>query len=580
MDLSAPVAGLARKVGLALNEIPADLLLANARLVNVLSGEIHEADIAVADGIVVGFGDYKAREVIDCQGRYVCPGLIDGHIHIESTMLTPWEFARAAAPRGTCAVVWDPHEIANVLGREGVEHMLELTQECPLSFYIMTPSCVPATNMETSGAVLTAADVERLVIQNPGRVLGLAELMNYPGVLAKDPEVLAKIAACSCAVVDGHAPLVSGKALNAYVLAGPSSDHECTNLDEALEKLRAGMHLFMREGSDEKNLHDLVSAANNFNSQNISLVCDDRDPVDLTTHGHMDHNVRMAVSLGMDPIRAIQMASINTARHFGLRGRGAVAPGYRADMVILDDLEGFTVHQALLAGRDVGEIAFGPSKRMTWDNSVRLSVPGGRLTPRNFEIVKVKDEVRCIGAETGQIVTRSMTVAPRFENGFALGDPAKNLSKLAVVERHGKNGNIALGFIHGLGLARGALAGTIAHDSHNLIVTGVSDADMALAGNTLAEAGGGYCVVADGKVLALLELPLAGLMSLKPLEAVVAGSRELIAAFKSVAINPAVYTHPFMAMSFSSLPVIPELRLTDKGLVDVNRFEMVDLWLR
>jgi adenine deaminase len=285
MDLRVPVEALARKISLALGESPVDVLLKNARLVNVLSGDIHDANIAIADGVIIGFGDYEAREVIDCEGRYVCPGLIDGHIHIESTMLTPWEFARAAAPRGTCAVVWDPHEIANVLGRQGIESMLELTKDCPLSFYVMASSCVPATNMETSGAVVTAEDVARLVMGYPGRVLGLAELMNYPGVLAKDPAVLAKIAACECAVIDGHAPLVSGKALNAYVLAGPSSDHECTNLKEAMEKLRKGMHLFMREGSDEKNLKDLVASVNAFNSQNISLVCDDRDPIDLTNPG-------------------------------------------------------------------------------------------------------------------------------------------------------------------------------------------------------------------------------------------------------------------------------------------------------
>ena len=577
--MRAPVEVLARKIGLALGETPADVLLKNARLINVLSGDIHDADIAIADGVVIGFGDYEAHTVIDCEGRHVCPGLIDGHIHIESTMLTPWEFARAAAPRGTCAVVWDPHEIANVLGRQGVESMLALTAECPLSFYVMASSCVPATNMETSGAVVTAEDVARLMRDYPGRVLGLAELMNYPGVLAKDPDVLAKIAACECAIIDGHAPLVSGKALNAYVLAGPSSDHECTNLDEAMEKLRKGMHLFMREGSDEKNLKDLIASANAFNSQNISLVCDDRDPIDLTTQGHLDHNIRMAVSLGMDPIRAIQMASINTARHFGLRGRGAVAPGYRADLVILDDLESFSVWKCLLAGRDVEDIAFGPSGTLVAGNTVRLATPGGQLTPEHFKIVKVKDEVRTIGIIPGQIITQSLTMRPRIVDGLALADQRQDLVKLAVIERHGKDGNIALGFMHGLGLGRGAIAGTVAHDSHNLIIAGVSDEDMTLAGNTLTQAGGGYCVAVDGRVLALLDLPYAGLMSVKPFEEVVAGYQTLRDAFQEVALNPEVNTHPFMALSFSSLAVIPELKLTDLGLVDVGKFEVVDLWV-
>jgi len=579
MDLSSPVAGIARKISLALGDAPADVLLKNARLVNVLSGDIHDADIAVADGIVIGFGDYEARKVIDCEGRFVCPGLIDGHIHIESTLLTPWEFARAAAPRGTCAVVWDPHEIANVLGREGVESMLELTDGCPLTFYFMASSCVPATDMETSGARVTPGDVAKLVREHAGRVLGLAELMNYPGVLAKDPDVLGKIAACGCAVIDGHAPLVHDKELNAYIIAGPSSDHECTDLDEAMEKLRKGMHLFMREGSDEKNLKDLIAAANGFNSQNISLVCDDRDPLDLTTHGHMDHNVRMAVSLGMDPIRAIQMASINTARHFGMRGRGAVAPGYRADMVILDDLETFSVHSVLLNGQEMSDIPFSPSGEVHAENTVKLSTSTGILSADLFAIPQVADEVRCIGIVTGQIITKAMAMRPLIVEGYAQGDPARNLVKLAVVERHGRNGNIGLGFAHGLGLRRGALAGTVAHDSHNLIIAGVSDSDMALAGNVLAGTGGGYCVVADGEVLALLELPLAGLMSLKPAETVAAEYAALRKAFRAVAINPDEYTHPFMAMSFSSLAVIPELKLTDKGLIDVGKFEKVGLWV-
>ncbi|GFK95551.1 Adenine deaminase [Fundidesulfovibrio magnetotacticus] len=579
MEFDSTVAFLTRRIGLALGEEPVDLLLKNTRLVNVLSGDIHEADIAVSDGVVVGFGDYEARQVVDCQGRYACPGLIDGHIHIESTLLTPWEFARAAAPRGTCAVVWDPHEIANVLGRQGIEDMLANTERCPLTFFIMASSCVPATTMETSGAAVTAEDIAWLVQRHHDRVLGLAELMNYPGLLAKDPSVLAKIAACHCAVIDGHAPLVSGKALNAYVLAGPSSDHECTDLDEALEKLRKGMHLFMREGSDEKNLADLIAAVNPHNAQNISMVCDDRDPFDLTTNGHMDHNVRMAVRLGVDPLRAVQMASINTARHFGMRGRGAVAPGYRADVVLLDDLEEFRIWKCFLAGEEVPPGGFAPQGRVTAVNTVCLSTPGGRLGAEDFAIIQVKDEVRCIGVIPGQIVTKSVAVRPRMADGFAHADPAQDLAKLAVVERHGKGGHIALGFMQGLGMARGAIAGTVAHDSHNLVVAGVCDEDMALAGNVLAEAGGGYCVVADGEVLALLKLPYAGLMSLKPLEYVVRDYERLRAAFTRVALNKANYTHPFMALSFSSLPVIPELKLTDKGLVDVNRFEVVDLWL-
>jgi len=579
MAFEAHPGGLARRIDLALGNAPADLLLKNARLVNVLSGDIHPADIAVADGVIVGFGDYQARKVVDCQGRYVCPGLIDGHIHIESTLLTPWEFARAAAPRGTCAVVWDPHEIGNVLGRAGIESVLDLSKDCPLDFFVMIPSCVPATDMETSGAVLDAEDVALLAARYPGRVLGLAELMNYPGVLAKDPSILAKIDACQCKVIDGHAPLLSGKGLNAYIAAGPSSDHECTEPHEAVEKLRSGMHLLIREGSDERNLKDLAGVVNRFNSANISLVCDDREPIDLTTNGHMDHNVRMAIGLGVEPIRAIQMASINTARHYGLRGRGAVAPGYRADMLVLDDLEGFKVWKSFLRGEDVSEITFGPCGSVPQENTVHLSCSGGKLSGEDFKIPQVSHEVRCLGAIPGQIITKALRVTPKIEDGFAVADPERDIAKVAVIERHGRNGNIGLGFVQGLCLGRGAMAGTVAHDAHNLIVAGVSDADMALAGNVLAECGGGYVVVADGKVLALLELHFAGLMSLKSFEEVVRAQKALHDAYESVARNPAAGARPFMALSFMSLAVIPELKLTDQGMVDVTRFEKAGLWL-
>ncbi len=579
MDQGTRLQAITRRIALAKGEIRAEVLLQNARLVNVLSGEIHAADIALADGLVVGFGDYDAETIVDCAGRYVCPGLIDGHIHIESTMLGPWEFARIAAARGTSAVIWDPHEIANVLGRDGIEDMLELTLTCPLSFYVMASSCVPATGMETSGARIGPRDISWLMAHHSGRVLGLAELMNYPGVLAKDPLVLAKIAACGCALVDGHSPLVSGKALNAYIAAGPNTDHECIDLEEAREKLSKGMHIFLREGSIEKNLKDLLPAVTDFNAQNFSLVCDDRDPADLLSHGHLDHNVRMAIALGMPPVRAIQMASINPARHFGLHRRGAVAPGYRADVVILDDLENFRVWKAYLAGKDVAETDFTAPGAMPARNTMCLAMLGGKVREENLAIPQVKDEVRCIGIVPGQLVTRQLHVRPLLEDGQALADPARDMAKLAVIERHGKNGNIGLAFVQGLGLARGAIACTVAHDSHNLIVAGMNDKDMAVAANSLVECGGGMAVAENGRVLARLALPVAGLMSLLPAEGVVRALDEVHVAFKSIARNPEVDTHPFMSLSFLALPVIPSLKLTDRGLVDVEHFKHVGLWV-
>lgn len=594
MNYARPVAELTDCISLALGERPVDLLLANTRVVNVLSGEIHEADIAIAGDTIIGFGAYEARKVIDCKGRFACPGFIDGHIHIESTLLTPWEFARIAARHGTCAVVWDPHELANVLGRKGIEAMIGLTGQCPLSFYLMAPSCVPATDLETSGAQITAEDIALLFQRFPDRVLGLAEMMNYPGLLGKDPSVLAKIAAALGRPVDGHAPLMSGKELNAYVLAGPSSDHECTKPGEALEKLRNGLHLFMREGSDEKNLADLIGVVNRNNAHNISLVCDDRDPLDLSTNGHMDHNIRMAVSLGLEPVRALQMASINTARHFGMRRRGALAPGYRADVVLVEDLEAFGIWKTILSGREVDAIDFSPpdarqsrvcsGKPLAACDALRIGktvntgLSGGKLCEKRLEIVKASDEILVIGTVPGQVLTRALALRPSVRDGCAVADSPRDIAKLAVIERHGKNGNVGLGFIQGLGMAKGAIAGTVAHDSHNLIVAGINDEDMALAANTLIEAGGGYCVAAEGRILALLELPLAGLMSLRPYEEVAQAYKSLREAFGLIAAHPDAYTHPFMAMSFCSLPVIPELRITDKGLFDVVRFEHVSLW--
>lgn len=563
-----------RLIPAARGQAPADLLVRDCRLVNVLSGEIHPESVAVKDGVVIGFGEYEALETLDAGGHFLCPGLIEGHIHIESTLLDPVRFARLAAAHGTAVTVCDPHELANVLGLDGIRWLLEITRDLPMDIRCMMPSCVPATHLETSGAVIGAHDIQVMLEEYPDRILGLAEMMNYPGVLFQDPEVMAKLAAAGGRPVDGHAPGLSGFDLNAYILAGPGSDHEACHLEEAREKLRKGLHVMIREGSSEKNLADLLPLVNDFNSQNCSLVTDDRHCDDLLRDGHLDHSVRLAVSRGLSPLRAIQMASINTARYFGLRRRGAVAPGYRADFVLLDDLDSFAISAVYLAGRDIASLSWEAAP-----TTIRAagSVHLGSLSRSCLDIAapEAGKKVRVIRTVPGQIVTEMDMVEPRVEGGLVCADPDADVARLAVFERHRGSGAVGLGLVRGLGLKGGAIAGTVAHDSHNLIVAGVSQGDMLLAAQTLADCGGGFVCVRDGRVLELVPLPLAGLMSDREPEEVAAGLDRLNAAARSLGCPADI--NPFMQLSFLSLPVIPKLRLTDKGLVDVQLFDFAGL---
>lgn len=563
---------LKRLIPAARGEAPADLLVRDCMLVNVLSGEIHPASVGIKDGVFLGIGDYEAAETLDAGGRFLCPGLVEGHIHIESTLLDPVRFARLAAAHGTAVTVCDPHELANVLGLDGIRWLLEITAGLPMDIRCMMPSCVPATHLETAGARISAADVRAMLDEYPQRMPGLAEMMNYPGVLFQDPEVLAKLHAADERPVDGHAPGLTGFDLNAYILAGPGSDHEAVHLAEAREKLRKGMHVMIREGSSEKNLEDLLPLVDDFNSQNFSLVTDDRHCDDLLRSGHLDHTVRLAVSLGLPPVRAIQMASVNTARHFGLRRRGAVAPGYRADFILLDDLETFAISSVFLRGRRIEDQPWepGPTK-LAATGSVHL----GEVPPGCLDIRAAGGRVRVIRTVPGQIVTETDLVEPRVVNGLVCADPDADVAKLAVFERHLGSGAVGLGLVRGLGLRRGALAGTVAHDSHNLIAAGASDGDMLLAVRTLAECGGGYVCVESGRVLELLPLPLAGLMSDGEPGDVAASLDRLNAAARSLGCPEDI--NPFMQLSFLSLPVIPSLRLTDQGLVDVSSFDFVSL---
>jgi adenine deaminase len=564
---------LAQIIRTALGQEPADLLLTNGKLVNVLSGDIHKASVAIRDGIVIGFGDYEATETIDLEKKYICPGLIDGHLHLESSMLAIPEFAANVVPQGTTAVVADPHEIANVFGLEGIRYILRTSQGGPLRVMLMFPSCVPATPFETSGATLGPQDMEAFL--NEPRILGLAEMMNYPGVLFQDPDVLAKIKTFKRKVLDGHAPGLTGKELAAYTVAGIGSDHECTTLAEAKEKLRAGMRIMIREGSAAKNMDTLLPLVSDHNSANCFFVTDDLDPSDIIERGHIVALVRKAVKSGMDPVRAVQMASINTARYFRLRTLGAVAPGYAADIIVVNNLEEFKVSKVFHAGRLVAE---------NGELVVPKSNPQEFALPKSFNVNwdKVNDlsvgyknsKINVIEVIPGQIVTKHIVADPSISDSTIVADPSRDILKMAVIERHKGTGNFGVGFIKGFGLRKGAIAGSVAHDSHNIIVVGVADADMLTAAKEIAAMGGGMLVVADGKVLARLPLPIAGLMSDKGINEVCENLEEIDQAAKSLG---SALERPFATLSFMALTPIPELKLTDLGLFDSQNFKFVSV---
>ncbi|MCK6482772.1 MAG: adenine deaminase [Phycisphaerae bacterium] len=555
---------------------PADLVLAAARVINVFSGEIVEADIAIAGDRIAGVGEYRrGRNVVPLNGAFVAPGFIDAHLHIESTMLTPPEFARAVLPHGTTAVVADPHEIANVHGLAGIRYMLDASRDLPLSVYLMLPSCVPATHLETGGAALSAADLSPLI--DEPRVLGLAEMMNYPGAIHGDAAVLDKLRLGLRKRIDGHAPGVSGRALAAYVACGVGTDHECTTAAEAREKLQLGMTVLIREGSAAQNLDALLPLVTPRNAHRFCFCTDDRHPHDLVEEGHIDHVIRRAVQRGLDPISAIQMATLFPAQTYGLSERGAIAPGRMADIVVFDDLQTPRPRQVYCRGRLTAEygrcdasIAAGIAPPTT-----HLRLPAD-LTERSFAVAAPSDVrgIRVIGLTDRQITTRCLIEPPCVRDGRLVADVGRDLLKLAVIERHRGAGNIGLGFVRGFGLKAGALAGTVAHDSHNLLIVGTNDADMLAAARAVAEARGGQAAVRDGRALALLPLPIGGLMSDRPLEEVARQQMSL----REAAVSLGCRLHdPFMLLSFLALPVIPELKLTDRGLVDVGRFDFVPL---
>lgn len=564
-----------QKLVIARGEQPAELLFKNARLANVLSGEIHRANVAVDDGRVVGFGDYRARQVIDLRGSYLAPSLIDGHFHVESSMLTAPEFARAVVPHGTGAVVIDPHEYANVLGLDGIRYVLESSKKLPLDFFIMLPSCVPATPFETAGARITADDL-RLMIGDD-RIAGVAELMNFPGVFLGDKSELDKIDAGKHKCVDGHAPGLRGKNLNAYVLAGVRSDHESVEVGEAKEKLRLGMHILLREGSTERNLAHLLPLLNAHNAQNCSFATDDKLAGDLVNEGHIDHCVRKAIRLGLPPISALQIASINTARHYRLQNLGAIAPRFWADMIVFDDLKKFEVRQVYKKGVLVAEdgkfLGRTPAKIGSPRGTMNLRYQPGDLTVRAIGGKKIK----VIVIVPQQIVTRTAVVAPKVADGEIVADTDRDILKLVVVERHRATGNVGVGFVRGFRLKRGAIGSTVAHDAHNVVVAGTNDADIRCVVQHLERMQGGQVAVANGKVKAALPLPIAGLVSDRPLAEVVKGISDLNVAARALGCELAA---PFMTLSFLSLSPIPELRLTDQGLIDTVKMQRTGLWVQ
>jgi adenine deaminase len=563
-----------QKLSVARGERPAELLFQNARVVNVLSGEIHKTNVAVEDGRVVGFGDYEARKVINLRGAYLAPSLIDGHFHVESSMLTAPEFARAVVPHGTGAVVIDPHEYANVLGLDGIRYVLESSKNLPVDFFIMLPSCVPATHLETAGAYITADDL-RLMIGDE-RIAGVAELMNFPGVFLGTKSELAKIAAGKGKCIDGHAPGLRGKNLNAYALAGVRSDHESVEVEEAREKLRLGMHILLREGSTERNLGHLLSLLNAHNSQNCSFATDDKLAGDLVNEGHIDHAVRVAIKGGVPPITALQIATINPARHYRLQNLGAIAPRYWADFIVFDSLKNFRVRQVYKKGVLVAE-----NGKYLAKNPAHLRLPRStmnlRYQPADFMVKAARGKIRVIEIVPNQIVTRERIEAPRIEGDQVMSDTKRDILKMVVVERHGATGNVGVGFVRGFKLKRGAIGSTVAHDAHNVVVAGTNDADILAVIRELEKLRGGQVAVVDGKVTAELGLPVAGLVSDQPLPEVMRRIDALNAAAHAMGCD---LEAPFMTLSFLSLSPIPELKLTDQGLIDATNLRKTTLFVQ
>lgn len=567
-----------RLIAVATGKRAAELLLTNCRVVNVFTRQIEATNVAVDQGVIAGFGDYEAERTRDLGGRYLLPGLIDAHVHIESSLLSPEQFAALVLPRGTTTVIADPHEIANVCGLEGIRYMIRAAAEAPLDVFFMLPSCVPATSFENAGAILDAGALASMM-DDPA-VLGLGEMMDYPAVLSGDPGALAKLAAAERAGKprDGHAPMVLGRELMGYRAAGITTDHECSTLEEMAERHRLGMRVLIREGSAARNLATLVAGVTEATAALCAFCTDDKEPADILAEGHIDHNLRLAVSCGLEAITAVQLATRHAASGYSLDDRGAVAPGLLADMVAVEDLAEFRVREVFKGGvlvADAGSALFALGSPDTSVVSDTVNAP--QLSPRDLELHSSSDRVRVIRAEPGSLITDEVARdISRSESGAVLIDEEREIRKLAVIERHRGTGNIGLALAEGFGPFTGAMATTVAHDSHNLIVLGSTDEDMLAACAELLRIGGGMSLAKGGRVIGSLALPIAGLMTSEPAEEVSARMAELNGiAHKELGVREGF--SPFMTLSFLALPVIPKLKLTDLGLFDVGLFDFVPL---
>jgi adenine deaminase len=553
-------------MGVARGDEPADLVLSGGHVLSVFTKEWLDVDVAVKDGFVVGLGRYEGRERLDVAGAYLVPGFIDAHMHIESSKLMVDEFARAVLAHGTTAVIADPHEIANVLGTDGIHWLLDCCADIPLDVFVMASSCVPASQFESPRRPFTTGDIESLLRRS--RTIGIAEMMNFPGVIAGSPTELAKLSTGLTSHVDGHAPGVHGPALNAYVAAGIGSDHEAFTFEEALEKRRLGMWVLLREASIARNLRDLLPLVKRFGPERCAFCTDDREPDFIVDHGHINQMVRVAVEEGIAPEDALVMATINSALCHRLWRLGAIAPGYQADILILDDLKSFRPRQVLKRGAPPRFV------KLEVPEWVRQTVSLAPVDATSFRIPAGPKKIRVMRVIPAQLLTGTEVMQPSTREGCIVADPSRDLVKIAVLERHHASGRIGLGFATNVGLERGAFASTVAHDAHNIVVLGVDDRDMAACAMRLAEIGGGIVIAEGGRAVEELPLPVAGLMSDRPLAEVHDRLRSMEARLKSMGVTTAA---PFMTLSFLALSVIPELKITDRGLVDVNRFELVPL---